>query len=444
MLPQYFWSVTRCTGAFMRRCIMPCAGLLLISGAAAQTVQTFEAVEVQGAEFIPEHDIQMTCGAVEGVPYLTIELRAIEDCLMSTGVFETVKLIPNGETLVIAVKELNTRPGRVEASLSYASQDGLIGGLFFERYNLLPDTYGSIRLEYNPEVKRGGGRLYRTNVLGSDFDLGVKLGWEELSFDDSSYSKETKQIETYLAWMPSQKTQLEMGVGYRDYRLFDVDDGASALLVAEQTPGISAPFLRFALNHSSLSEGENGWGTWEYSVGVDQYFWNLGTDDSLSDFRFESRSYVPLGQKWRMLVSLDAGRVSSLDGKNATRVIDRFAPGAGSFRGFAPRGVGPHDNGDALGGNTFAVSSIEIQGNFEDVVNAPLVGGVFLDTGASWALDDTLGGVIDDGFHRRSSVGLSLAFEVGRAPVSLFVAKPIDKQDGDKEQVFGLRLSTAF
>ena len=160
----------------MRRCIMPCAGLLLISGAAAQTVQTFEAVEVQGEEFVPEHDIQMTCGAVEGVPYLTIELRAIEDCLMSTGVFETVKLIPNGETLVIAVKELNTRPGRVEASLSYASQDGLIGGLFFERYNLLPDTYGSVRLEYNPEVKRGGGRLYRTDALGSDFDLGSWAG----------------------------------------------------------------------------------------------------------------------------------------------------------------------------------------------------------------------------------------------------------------------------
>ncbi len=417
--------------------------LSLVPGASAQSGRVFETVEVRGAEFIPEQDIKMTCGAVPDVSYLDLELRAIEECLMSTGVFESVTLTPEGDTLVIAVKELNTRPGRAEASLSYASQDGVIGGLFFERYNLFPDTYGSVRLEYNAEVTRAKARLYHVDVIGDSVDLGVKAGFEEVSFDDTSYTHDTKQLETYLAWTPSGKTRLEAGLGYRDYGLSDVEPNASALLKAEATPSIAAPFLRLGLKHDSLDEGDSGWGAWEYSFGLDQYYWNLGTDDSLTDFRIETRSYLPLGSNLRMLISMDAGTVSGRDG-NPTRVIDRFTPGADEFRGFAPRGIGPRDQGDALGGQNYLVSSIELQHRFEDVAKSPFVAGVFWQTGAAWGLDDTQGGTIDDDFYQRSSIGLSLSFEVANAPVSVYVASPIEKEAGDKEQLFGLSLSAKF
>lgn len=443
MLPRHVCAFARLTARALSRFAVPCAGLAVITAATAQPVQVFDTVEVRGAEFIPEHDIQMTCGAEPDVPYLEIELRAIEECLMYTGMFEEVRLYPEGETLVIEVKELNTRPGRVEASLSYASQDGIIAGVFLERYNIWPDVYGSARFQFNGEVKRGIGRLYRADLIGTDIDLGVKIGWEELSFDDVSYSEETKQIETYLAWTPGPRTRLEAGIGYRDYRMFNLDAGASPLLLTEEMNGIDAPFIRLGINYSSISEGENGWGDWEYSVGLEQYFWNLGTDDGLSVSRFESRSFLPLGADWRVLVSLTAGTVTGLD-DNATRAVDRFFPGAGEFRGFAPRGIGPRDNGDALGGNNFAVGSIEIQRNFRDILKVPLVGGVFWETGAAWGLDDTLGGAIDDSFRQRSSLGLSLAFEIGQAPVSLYLATPIDKQDEDDEQVFGISLSANF
>lgn len=444
MLLPHFLASSRCAVGITPGLVLVMGlALPLVPGAFAQSGQTFETVEVRGAEFIPEEDIKMTCGAVPDVPYLELELRAIEECLMSTGVFESVTLIPEGDTLVIAVKELNTRPGRIEASLSYASQDGLIGGLFFERYNLFPDTYGSVRLEYNPEVSRAVARLYHVDLIGDTVDLGVKAGIEELSFDDTSYTQETKQLEAYLAWTPSRMTRLEAGLGYRDYGLSDVEPTASPLLQAEATPGIDAPFLRLGLSHNSLDEGDTGWGAWEYSFGLDQYYWNLGTDDSLSDFRIETRSYVPLGSNLRMLIAMDAGTVSGRDG-NPTRVMDRFAPGADAFRGFAPRGIGPRDQGDALGGQNYLVSSIELQHRFEDVAEAPFVAGVFWQTGAAWGLDDTRGGTIDDSFYQRSSVGLSLSFEVANAPVSVYVASPVEKEAGDKVQLFGLSLSAEF
>lgn len=443
MLPHHFSEKFRSSKRLVQAFALCSGALVLPSEIYALTVHVFEKIEVRGAEFIPEDDIQMTCGAVEGVPYLAIELRAIEDCLMSTGVFETVTLIPVDDVLVISVQEIDTSPGRFEASLSYDSQDGVVGGVFYEQYNLFPDTYGSVQLSYNSDVQRATARLFKVDAIGEGIALGVNVGWEERYFSDRSYASDIQQIETYLAWTMGQGTDLKMGLGYRNYSLFDVADTAGELVKTEETTGISGPFLHFGLAKTSLSETQTGWGDWAYGFGMEQYFWNLGSGETLSDFRFESQSYVPLSSTWRVLISLDAGAISGLDG-NPTRVLDRTALGANRFRGFAPRGVGPQENGTALGGNKFAVSSIELQHNFENTIEAPLTGGLFFESGAAWGLDETLGDTIDDGFYRRSTVGLSLSFDVGTSPVSLYLATPLSKQNGDEEQVFGINFSSSF
>ncbi|AJE48852.1 BamA/TamA family outer membrane protein [Celeribacter indicus] len=430
-------------GTRLRRTALFLTCLCLAQGAASQAaLRSYSAVEVRGAEFIPEDDIRMTCGAQAGVPYLDLELRAIEECLMSTGVFETVALSAEGDVLVISVKELNTRPGRIEASLAYASEDGLIASLFFERYNLFPGTYGSLKLDYNPEVKRATSRFYRAEFR-ENLDLGLDLGYGELSFDDLSYTHENKQIEAYLVWTPRENLRLTGGIGYRDHSQTGIEADASPLIAREEISGLDAPFLHLGVAHASFSETEDRWHAVGYSVSFDQYFWNLGTEDEIFDSRLETRSYVPLGDRWRMLISVSAGTVDGA-GDNDTRAVDRFFPAADRFRGFAPRGVGPRDGDDPLGGNTFAVSSFEVQRRFDDVFNAPLVAGAFVDTGASWGLDDTLGGTVDDRRYRRTSVGLSVSFDVGSAPVSLYVAEPVEQEDGDDEQIFGLSVRTAF
>jgi outer membrane protein insertion porin family len=404
------------------------------------------AVEVRGAQFIPEQDIQMTCGAEAGIEYIDLELRAIEDCLMSTGVFETVSLFREGDTLVIDVQELDTRPGRIDATLAYVSQDGVTGSLSYERYNLFDRTYGAVNLEFGAEVQRYSLNLFRTEAFETDFDLGFELAGGRDDYDDRSYTHESLRAETYLGWALSPSTRFEAGIGYRDHRLYDLDPAASALLVLEQTDGISAPYVRLGLRHEQIAPAEDGKENWDqfgYRISLDQYFWNIGSDDPLSDTRLETQMQFPLASNMRLLFGFDAGAVSGTSG-NATRAIDRFYPGADTFRGFAPRGIGPRDGTDALGGNTFVKASIELQRDFGEVYRTPFHAGIFLDTGASWGLDDTLGGTIDDSWQRRSSLGLSVVFDVGKTPVSLYVATPIEHQPGDERQVFGLSLSTRF
>ncbi|MFC6758880.1 hypothetical protein ACFQFQ_04120 [Sulfitobacter porphyrae] len=182
--------------------------LAMIPGSVADA-QVVRNVEVRGAQFIPEDDIRRTCGAESGVEYSRWELLAIEDCLMSTGVFETVALSREGDTLVIDVQELDTRPGRIDASIAYVSQDGLTASLAYERYNLFDRTYGAFSLEYSKEIQRYSANLYRTEVFESGLDLGFELVGGRDDFDDRSFTHETIRAETYLAWPVTPTTRFE-------------------------------------------------------------------------------------------------------------------------------------------------------------------------------------------------------------------------------------------
>jgi len=420
--------------------------LLLSLATVAATLSTvpakarvYPAVEVRGAAFIPEQDIRMTCGVEAGVDYLDLELRAIEDCLMSTGVFEAVSLYPDGDTLVIDVIELDTRPGRAEGTLAYASQDGVIASLSFERYNLLPKTYGAVRFDLNEEVRRFDGRLYRADAFGEQVDLGFDIIGERAEYDDRSYAQEGLRAEPFLAWTPNEHARLEAGIGYRDHRMYDVKADASALLAREQTDGIAAPYLRLGARYTSADED----GALGYRVRFDQYFWNLFSDDPLSDTRLDIEAQLALTPRTYLLLGVNGGVLTGLAG-NDTRAVDRYFPGADAFRGFAPRGTGPRDRGDALGGNRFLVASLEVQREFTEPFPRPVRGGVFMDVGSAWGLDDTLGGGIDDSWRTRSSIGVSIAFDLGETPVSLYVARPLRSQPGDDWQAIGLSISASF
>ncbi|WP_376877638.1 BamA/TamA family outer membrane protein [Albirhodobacter sp. R86504] len=417
----------------------------------AQETRIVRNVEVRGAEFIPADQIQMTCGAEVGIAYSDYDLRAIEDCLLSTDAFETVALSREAQTLVITVQELNTRPGRIEASIGYVSQDGPTARVSFERYNLFPKTYGSVSLDYNSEIQSLSAALYHTEIFDTQFDLGIDLILGQAEYDDRSYSQNLFQIEPYLAWTPRPDLRLEAALGVRDQEIFDVDPDASALLRAEDSDAITAAYLRFGVEHAGgdlapdgdRPRSQGGGARFGYRVTLNQYIWNIGTPDALSDTRLSAASQVPLSPDIRFLAGLKAGTVHGIDG-NATRALDRTYLGADRFRGFAPRGLGPVDSGDYLGGNSYVVASFEVQRDFGQTWKTPMRGGLFIDTGAAWGLDDTLGGEIDDAFHLRSSVGASLTFDVQQTPVSLYVAHPFQKEVTDDAQILGLSIGLSF
>ncbi|MBL4919414.1 BamA/TamA family outer membrane protein [Szabonella alba] len=412
------------------------SGLPLL--AQTEVGRVYDRVEVRGAEFIPEEDIRLTCGALEGIALDGLQLRSVEECLMMTGVFEEVRVSGQGDVLIIDVTEVESRPGRIDAGVAWVNDYGLAGTLAYEQFNLIPDTFLGIRSSYAQDHRSYALNLYRKEAFGPDLHFGLELEGERTRHDDRSFATRSDLAEIYLGWTPLEDTRLEFGLGYRDHRMFDLDPGASALLQAERGR-VGAPFLHLALVWGQGSDEDPR----SHSLRLDQYFWNLGTGSQVAETRLEANSRFALGERSTLLLGVRAGIVAGRKGHDTT-VLDRAFLGGETFRGFAPRGLGPADAGDRLGGNRYVVGSVEYQRVLGSVSDNAIRGGIFMDVGSLWSLDNTLGGVIDDKARLRGSIGVSMTFGVGELPVSLYLATPLKRQNGDRRQVFGLTAAARF
>lgn len=409
---------------------------LLASPVLAQT-QVYTSVEVRGAELVPEDDISQTCGDLTGIEIDELTRQSVEDCLMMTGVFERVALVGEGDTLVIDVTEVETRPGRLDFGIAWESDTGLLASISYEQMNLIPGTFLAIRSQYSEDYRSYDVNLYKREAFGPKLHFGFQLTGERAYHSDLSYDADIDRAEVYAAWTPSEALRAELALGYRVQQLFNVDPGASALLASEAGK-IEAPYLHLVLSYATDSAQALG-----YDLRVDQYLWNLGSDAAVSETRLAAKLRYNLSEATTIFAGLKGGAVSGMDGQ-ATTALDRAYLGGEAFRGFAPRGIGPRDQGDHLGGNRYAVASLDFQRRIGSALETEFRGGIFAEAGALWGLDDTLGGRIDDRAHLRSSIGLTLNFDVGPVPVSIYVAQPMSQRAGDKDQMIGLTAMARF
>ena len=145
---------------------------------------------------------------------------------------------------------------------------------------------------------------------------------------------------------------------------------------------------------------------------------------------------------------LEAGNISTLGG-TSTRVTDRFFLSSRQLRGFSSRGVGPRDTGavisDVLGGNTYAALRFEADFPLGLPEEYGITGGVFLDMGSVWDLNNTAGvATVDDSFELRSAAGFSLLWATPIGPLRLNFSQPIKKNALDETNNFDITISTQF
>ncbi|GHG93847.1 BamA/TamA family outer membrane protein [Pseudodonghicola xiamenensis] len=390
-------------------------------------------VEVRGNEFLRSEDILAACEISSDDNFTSIEMAAIHECLMSTGQFGSVLFAPRGDTMTIVVNELNSRPGRVEIGVEIDSEDGLIGSLYFERFNLFPKTFGSFELRGSREASSLRMGLYRKDVFPGGWDMGLDAGAVNERYDDLAYDHRRAYLEPFIAQSFDTGERVEFGLGYRSDAIRNVDVGASPLIKADSGS------QRAAYVRMSYAYRQENW-----SFKAQQFFFGLGTGDVVSRSHADISGRLGLlPEKLDLVLRLEGGHVTEVKG-DAARISDRFVSSGATLRGFASRGIGPRDSGDFLGGENYLVGSAELRRDIGTLFGTGASVGGFVDVGSVWGLSDTLGGSVDDSLNWRASVGLALTLNVGNLPVSVFVADPIRKEEGDKEQNFGLSVSARF
>ena len=409
------------------------AGLMVATSSVVTNARTFDRVEVSGNEFLGSDDILAVCQISADESFTPLTTEDMRACLMSTGQFASVGFAPDGDTMVVEVEELNKRPGRIEFGLRYDSQEGAAGSFYLERYNLFPGVFGALELSFSDEYRGLTTSLYGADALADGWDLGLDMSGVQTEFDDQSYRHRRIVIEPYVARDWNERGKLEVGLGYRKDAILDVAPTGSVLIQAEAGTQ-SAAFLRFAYTFRSEI----------WSLSAQQHVFGLGTGNVLGATSLSGQWNVPLTDNGLGLVmKFGGGHVASLKG-DAPRITDRFFVGGDMLRGFAPRGIGPRDGTDVLGGESYLTASAEIGKDLGQVMGTEARLGGFVDAGTVWGLSDTRGGAVDDTRQWRAAVGLSLTFDIGNVPLSLYVAKAIDKRPSDDLQSFGLSISAVF
>jgi len=124
------------------------------------------------------------------------------------------------------------------------------------------------------------------------------------------------------------------------------------------------------------------------------------------------------------------------------KISDRLFSSSSDLRGFEPRGVGPVDINDHIGGNNLA--TLSFKSTFPNPIPDSLRSTtyLFLDIGNVWGVDysDT----ILSSSKIRSTTGIALDFISPIGPLSFTYSIPISKASTDKEQNFLFNIGSSF
>lgn len=186
-----------------------------------------------------------------------------------------------------------------------------------------------------------------------------------------------------------------------------------------------------------------------FIMSATQEFAGVGGDVSYSKTSANAKVYRSLYNEDVILSAEVEGGILVSGDSSGSRYNDRFYLGGDSLRGFSSFGVGPRDtatvDGDPLGGNYYAVARLEASFPIGLPEEYGIFGGVFLDAGSVWGLDDTAGTeTVDDSAIFRSAIGLSLFWDSALGPLRLNFARPIAKEDYDETETFNLTIDTRF
>jgi outer membrane protein insertion porin family len=168
---------------------------------------------------------------------------------------------------------------------------------------------------------------------------------------------------------------------------------------------------------------------------------------------------------WRLSLRGNAGYIFGWNGDDI-RINDRFFKGGSSFRGFDVAGVGPRQllvddttgelvtPGDALGGNAFAIGTIQLDVPLPVPDSFGLDAALFAEFGTLGIVDaasrqsvniagpNTL--VVDDAASLRAAAGVTFFWDSPFGPVQFDFAQPIQSEEYDNTEEFRFSTRTRF
>jgi outer membrane protein insertion porin family len=421
-----------------------------------------ERIDIEGNTTTLDQVIRRQFRTVEGDPLNAREVRRAAERIRALGFFANAAVeaeAGSGPDQVVVNVDVEEQPtGSLSFGVSYGANAGVAFNVGLTETNFLGRGQGlAVNISTGTSNLNSSLRFTEPAFLGRDLRFGVGAYYRTTDQENARYNTQNIGFDTSLGFPVGELSRLEFRYRISQDEISDVDvgeappstnNGSSLILQNEEAQGaLITSALGYTYTYDTRVEGVNPKGG--ILLRFSQDFAGLGGDTKyISTTALAVAEQRVFNEEVTLRAIFEGGVLTSL-GDNSTRVTERFFAN-GKIRGFEANGIGPRDlgasNEDALGGNAFATIRFEADFPLGLPEEYGISGGVFLDAGSVWSLDNTAGtgGPVDDGAYLRSAIGVSVFWNTPLGPLRFNFAKPLVKEDYDIEQTFDLTISTQF
>ena len=327
-----------------------------------------ERIDIEGNATTLDRVIRRQFRVVEGDPFNPREIREAAARIRALGLFSNAAVNARDGTaadrVIVDVDVEEQKTGSLTFGAAYNFTTGVGFTAKFTERNLLGRGQTlNFDMVVGLDNANGGMTFIEPAFLGRDLVFRFDGEYRQTEFDYTDYDTQKVLFQPAFSFPLGQDVRLGVRYVYKADRIFNVDAGSSAILMAEEAGGlVKTHALGYTLTYDSRRSGLNP------NAGVLLQFGQdfAGLDGGVSYIK----SSATIGGEVRVLneevilrATLEGGSLDSLGGVSGLN--DRYFLNASKLRGFSPAGIGPRDltalNQDALGGNMFAVARFETE-----------------------------------------------------------------------------------
>lgn len=369
---------------------------------------------------------------------------------------ETRGSAPDRSIINVTVEEQPT--GELSVGAGFSSVDSFVVNLGVSERNFRGRGQNVVaRVEWGSLRQQIDFRFTEPKFLGRDLRAGFDLFHSRYDLSQySSYDYRSTGGGVRLSYPLNAYTLLSTRYFIKSDEIivptsFCAAGGGGAAALCDQI----GSFLNSSIGYTLLVDRRNdpvrptrGW-----TGSIRQDFAGLGGDVNFVKTEADVAAYWGITPEWVVTAQASAGYVSGWAG-DPVRINDRFFKGGNSFRGFETAGMGPRDlnNTDALGGNFYAIGTLEVTVPNQLPEEYGIRTSLFLDVGTLGLLDDRYkinaaglpnANIIDE-LALRGSAGVSIHWKSPMGPIRFDLSNVFGKEEYDKTETFRFSTSTQF
>ncbi len=408
-----------------------------------------ERIDIEGNTQTLDRVIRREVSLIEGDIFDSRKIRLSRGKIRGLRYFRSVEIqtvdgsADDRAVLKIKVQEQST--GSLSLGLGFSSSVGPIGNIAITERNFL--GRGQV---VNIQVTATGDTQVYDFVFTEPRFLDRVLSLSSRFFfiqddrtDTSSFSVNSAGLSPLVGFPLAENLGLVLRYEFLA-DIIDVNSNASPAIKGDDGSRVTSS-VGYKLTYDRRNDPVEPTGG--YVVSFDQQLAGLGGASRFVKTRGVVKTWYGLfGDTVVASAELDSGVLFTI--AKDSRITERFFIGGETFRGFADEGLGPRDitADDALGGNYYGVARFELSFPIGLPEELGIFGGLFLDAGTLFGLDETsFGGTsITDTAEFRASTGALMFLDTPLGPLQLSFAFPLIKKNFDETEFFRLSLGTRF